>query len=666
MSILKKCLPFIFACSFVFAQQTKEKRLDSLHKIIQNVENDIYKSDIYSELAITYSGIDSSKAVEYAQKALLLAQKENKLYNISKANFTFGGIYLDYDRPQDALRYYQKSKEQLEKLIATDSLDKYLRLWVRATFNIGVTYSRQGSLEQQIKHTQEITPLAEKLEFDSILGKANTNLGIAFLNLGQYEKSYQYFVKSEPYYKKTRDYNALIYDRLVFAACLQELDSLSAMKKVLDTTKTYLKKTPNALEWQMYYLINGKYHTAKKEYRKAIANYDQSQKRIIHNKTFGNLDQLYLSYYEAYKGLKDDKQAKKFLISYLERSKKNDQNLRTLDILKDLAAYETKEGNFEQANYYLNQHIKINDSIQTVEVLKKINQLEAQYRTEKKEREILELKNKNNSAELSLQKSKAQRYFLILVIGSLIFVIIIGYFVYRNRQRKTQINTQRYDQQIQKLKFQQESKVYAAILEGQEKERKRLAVDLHDGLAGRLSATSIQLKELAKSCETTNIIFDQVHVAAKNIDDSLSELRNIARHLMPETLFQYGLKAAVEDYCLSISDPKQNTKFILQFYESKIELKDTTLLTVYRIIQELINNAIKHANPNEVLIQYIIESEKISITIEDDGIGFIEDNVKTRGIGLNSVRTRVAYLNGSIEFYSTPNEGTNAHIEIPI
>ena len=258
-------------------------------------------------------------------------------------------------------------------------------------------------------------------------------------------------------------------------------------------------------------------------------------------------------------GLLDE--AEHYLQLYLTNSKRKNEVLRVLDIYPNLAELEAQRGDFKKAYQYLGEYRNLNDSISALGLMERINQLEIQYQSEKKEREILELQNQNNEAEISLQKNTAQRRM---------------------------------------LEHEQESKLYAAIYSVQEPERERVASDLHDGLAGRLSATSIQLKQLQQCKNVKGELLQSIEGATNNVDNSLKELRNIARHLMPETLFKYGLKSAVEDYCSSVQGHQQHIKFILQFYDENRPLENNTLLTIYRIIQELITNAVKHAIAKEV------------------------------------------------------------------
>jgi signal transduction histidine kinase len=263
--------------------------------------------------------------------------------------------------------------------------------------------------------------------------------------------------------------------------------------------------------------------------------------------------------------------------------------------------------------------------------------------------------------DLQLARKKSQNYLLLFTSLGLLLTTGIVYLGYRNFKKKDELKAI----EINQLKYEQEAKVINAMLEGQENERNRIAIDLHDGLAGRLSASRMHMEKLLKNKDLKNKT--ALTDIANNLDNSLSELRNIARNLMPETLFKYGLKNAVEDYCASISQGRTDIKFVLLFYDSETTLSKNRFLTIYRIIQELINNAVKHAQATEVLVQYMVDKQKINITVEDNGIGFTNELSKDKGgMGLTNLKTRIAYLNGEIEFDSIPNEGTTVHIVINI
>ncbi len=245
------------------------------------------------------------------------------------------------------------------------------------------------------------------------------------------------------------------------------------------------------------------------------------------------------------------------------------------------------------------------DSINLSTTQAQFNELELRYQSEKKEKEIVELERRNGEVALALEKKRSQQYLTLLIAGSLAFLLAIGYGAYRHQQRRARAAEQQRADEVKQLKHEQQARVVSALMEGQEKERKRLATDLHDGLGGRLSGISLKLSKLSQD-RRNGSADPQIEEIMENLDGSLVELRGIARNLTPETLSRYGLKAALEDYCSSLNRP--DTRIILQCYGPETDPAESISLTIYRIIQELINNAVKYAQASEILVQYIAKT----------------------------------------------------------
>ena len=641
-----------------YSQTKDQQKIDSIANLLKESKTKD-SANLYYQLSELYVQTDSSKAINSALKGLDLAAKQKDLYHIGKGNFILGGIYLDYNYPLKAEARYRRADSVLSKLILKDSATANLKLWVRANFNISVALSYQG-INEDIEYLEKITPVAEKIGFNRILAIANTNLGISFFNSGELEKAYKYFKTSGKKYEEMKDYNTFLEDRFMFVSCLVEMDSLKAAKKVLTKIGSIMDTVPDVQKKQTYHLIRGQYHAGVKEYDKAITNFKIAENLMSQSPIVRNKLQLELDFMEAYGNMKDYNKAILRAKNCLQLAKLSNNRVIEAEVYKELSKFQSQLDDAPEAYLSLFNYVKISDSLNIAERVKEVSLLETKYQSEKKEREILQLKNDNDTVELQLTKKKSQNYFLLSISMGLLVLTGFAYLGYRNFRKRDKLKTA----EISQLKFEQESKIYNAMLEGQENERKRLAIDLHDGLAGRLSATRIKLEKLAKKSESKKTEKD-FKEAASYIDNSLTELRGIAMNLMPETLFKYGLKNAIEDYCSSIGSGLDDVKFILQFYDTEKALAPNVALTIYRIIQELINNAVKHSKASEVLVQYLVADNKINITVEDNGQGFsIQDLQEKRGMGLNNLKTRVAYLNGEIDFDSNLDEGTNVNIVI--
>ena len=658
MRYLSCCYFFVFISLFSFGQE-----IALLEKKLENANTDVERGQIMCDLSLAYCGIDSVKVFAYAKEALAIFQRSHNPYGIGQAYLSLGGGYFDYDDLEQAKRYYKLAKAQFETLLAQDSSIQNKKAWVKSTFNLSATLGRQELNEEALAYVMEAEPVARRTGDSAILAMINSNLGITFTNLEQFDKAYYYFSQSKQFYQDTTT-SQFIQDRLIFSFCLYGMDSLSRMKEVLNQIKYTLDRAPGAVEWHLYHLARGKYLSGRGQYEAALAHYDTSSVLIEKTKMVGHLKSLYRHYAEIYEKLGDYTKAKYYVLRYLEEGQKDADPEDELLAIQELAKYEARQENHEQAYAYLNRYILLKDSLNLTAMKAQFNELELKYQTEKKERAILALERQNSEAALALEKKRSQHYLMLLVVGSLAFLLVAGYVAYRHKQRQALIIDRERTDEMNQLKHEQQTKVLSALIEGQEKERKRLATDLHDGLGGRLSGISLKLSKLDKD-DYNGPINHQIKEILGNMNHSLAELRGIARNLTPETLSNYGLKAALEDYCSSLD--RKDSKIILQFYGSETKMEENSSLTIYRIIQELINNAVKHAQATEILVQYIREGNKIDITVEDDGVGFCTDRpyLVTR-MGLTNIKTRVTYLNGKMDLQSLANEGTTVNIQIDV
>jgi signal transduction histidine kinase len=246
---------------------------------------------------------------------------------------------------------------------------------------------------------------------------------------------------------------------------------------------------------------------------------------------------------------------------------------------------------------------------------------------------------------------------IFIVLGAIIFIVFIGgLFIFLLQYRKSIIM------------HENEKKLLSltSILQGQEEERSRMAKDLHDGLGGMLSGIKLNL-----SAMKGNLVIQEndVRLFSKSIsqlDDAITEMRRIAHNMMPEALLKFGLVEALQDYCDSINESKAvRMKFTALGINEK--LTQSTEVTLYRIIQELVNNSLKHAAAKNIFIQLNKHPKGISLSVEDDGKGFnAAEAINKKGAGLQNVQTRVDYLKGTMSIDSTAGNGSSINIEIPV
>jgi signal transduction histidine kinase len=299
------------------------------------------------------------------------------------------------------------------------------------------------------------------------------------------------------------------------------------------------------------------------------------------------------------------------------------------------------KGDFENAYESLHEYINISDSIFTQQSMEQINDLNVKYQTAEKEKAIAE-------KDLAITKKNARLRTLLISLGAALLALLLLAIIYILRRKA-------YQQSVAALKKEQELLSLKALMAGEEKERNRLAKELHDGLGGILAAAQMQISHTSSA---------ENEKAATLVQKAATETRRIAHNLLPETLLRYGLKKALEEYCLAITESK-----LLQLEYDTLHLEEplsqNVELSVYRIIQELINNIIKHAGATEAFIQLHRHNNLLTITVEDNGKGFSATE-NQNGIGLSNIQSRVSVLNGTMDIKSENQKGTSVYIELTL
>jgi signal transduction histidine kinase len=248
--------------------------------------------------------------------------------------------------------------------------------------------------------------------------------------------------------------------------------------------------------------------------------------------------------------------------------------------------------------------------------------------------------------ELKIRTLERQNRFLssLVAIAGILFLSLLVFFILRNRlvTGKQKIA----EQQILRLEQEQQLVIARSVIDGETAERTRLARDLHDGLGGMLSVVKLHLSDA-----------ERLSYAREILDQAINELRRIAHHLAPESLLRCGLKASLEDFCLSVPHVR------FHYFGDDSRLNNKIEILLYRCVHELVNNALKYADATAINVQLIQDKTWVSLTIQDNGKGF-DAEAPVKGMGIENLRNRVAVYNGKVNIYSSPGNGTEIYIEI--
>jgi len=388
----------------------------------------------------------------------------------------------------------------------------------------------------------------------------------------------------------------------------------------------------------------GEYHLFKEEPQAASSYFKKAMGIAEENQFNYYAQELYISLADALLNIESFNEAQ----SYLQKALTYAEEAGLLELRKKatfmLAVLEQRRGNHKEAMNYMLSHDSLKDSLVNAENKKLIADANAKFLTEKKDKELA-------ISEIALQKSKSRSQLLSLGILSLLALSIFVWFSFKQRQN-------RIEQELKAIKKEQEVRSLEAIIEGEEKERIRIAQELHDGVNGDLAAIKFKLSSLLKM--NNEIITEAVNM----IDDSCHKVRAISHNLVPPSLQNFSLIEAVQSYCENM-DSIHKEKINFTFIGTQPNLSKNQEVNILRIIQELLTNAIKHAQANSLDIQISNSNNSLMIVVEDDGKGYVIDDNSKIGIGLKNIKSRVDYLNAILQIESD-EKGTSNLIELDL
>jgi signal transduction histidine kinase len=312
-------------------------------------------------------------------------------------------------------------------------------------------------------------------------------------------------------------------------------------------------------------------------------------------------------------------------------------------------AYANK-GNDKEAIQYLNKALAAKDSAALRSTQQKIAALQSAFEKDKQEQLLL------------LQKAQLskQRLIIIGLSALLLLTAILVIIIYKKQQLALRTK-------LQATLLEQQEAATKAVLEAEERERKRIASDLHDGVGQILSAVKMNLSSLTDKVTddvTTQILMQKTMAL---VDESCKEVRHVSHNMMPNALLKTGLSNAVKEFIDKIDHHQLQVNLYTEGLQNGLTTHVETIL--YRVLQEIVNNVIKHAQANQLDISIIKDAEGVSCTIEDNGCGFDYTAMQLhnkKGMGLQNIQGRIQYLKGTVEWDAAIGRGTVVAIYVPL
>ena len=684
---------FIVLCLFVFQGQTKaDNYSDSLSIQLSEAKDDTNKVNLIFQLSNAYAQTEYEKAIAYYRSGLALSDKLNYNRGELLACEKLGAIYRNIG-VFDSAFYFVGKAISLAKLTG-DTIQQ------AKNYNVyGSLLRRKGYYSSAMEYHQKALMLSEQI--NDTLGIANAYIYIAMIN----EFQLKYDTAINYYYKSMRMYEELGNKRNIGIALLNIgnlYTRLYEYKKANENFRKGLILFKQEEDFRHIGLSNnkigivyeetGKYDSALVHYRVCKIYYDS----INNNSGLGhlniNMGNLYLNwgkydsanYYfdkamDTFKQMDFKRGYLNALIGkavvYTKRGQVNNalevydqcqkiasqvDPISLKDVYRNIFDIYKASGNYKKAFEYQTKYIQINDSIFKLDKAKVMADVELKYEKEKDQAQILALENENLAKDLSLGKRTNQRNIYLFTGSGMIALILFLLFYFRQKARKDKIIA---SQKIKQL--EEEKKLLAAkfLVEGQEKERKRIAKDLHDGLGVLLSTTKMQFTSIKDKSPGNKEIIDK---ATKMLEQATGDVRKISHNMMPGLLTRFGLYEATEDLVDNLNETEGLTA-ICEITGDTKRLPENTEIMLYRVIQELINNSLKHAEAKNIRLHLNVLSGELDILYTDDGKGFnVSEKLQLKSIGLNSIQSRIDFLGGNLSIQSESGKGVNCVIRVPV
>ncbi|WP_281234973.1 tetratricopeptide repeat-containing sensor histidine kinase [Flavobacterium gelatinilyticum] len=694
-------LIFIFL-SFSLQAQIENKKKTFIVKKTPSVKLDPKVLAVYD----LYNKGDEKKA--YKKAHLLLKSKADNR-TIASTNLLLA-YYFNKRAVIDSSIYYTNQALKFNTVV-NDSLKS--RLSSLGYNLLAINYKKRGLLNESKKWHLKGIEASQKYNEKNLFYTHTHGLAQTYSELGDYNNALKLFKECLDY----KDDNEII-----LGSCINIGDIYSRLKDFDNAGIFYKKgkilceKTNNNQGRVIILLGLGENYQLQNKPQEALKMFEEAQ--AIADKS--ELNQLSIisrsSIGDSYISLKKYNDAKLVFSEALQKSVQFGLLQNQTHIYDELKKIAIHQEDYKTAYSFFEKSARMKDSINRLQKIKEINELEIKYKTAQKEKEIEVLRFENEAKKLTLanQEEAIKNMLLQKEISNKDNENTILAFQNSSNKKRNEISLLKKDQQLKMLEINQQKKtklftiiaflilllpitgllfqyykrfkvqhllnikqaeissqkidgilkdqelaLIKASISGQDKERQRISQELHDSIGGNLAAIKLQVNHLSASD------FSNIQKISLQLDETYQQVRSISHTLLPKKFSQNKFLEVLESYLKNISEAsKIKVSFIPYPKKDVNELNEDIQIEIFKIIQELLTNTIKHAKASEVEIQLNFIENIVNLLFEDNGVGFDAEK-KSKGIGFINLENRITKLNGSFLIDSKLKRGTIANIEIP-
>jgi signal transduction histidine kinase/TPR repeat protein len=636
--------------SFVSVCFSQNRMTDSLEHLLKTAKEDTNQVKILDDLCWEYTLTKSKKSGEYAKQMLELAQKINYQKGIGNAYANIGAANYMQSNNDSAIKYFSMAAELRKKMNDKAGTGGALN-------NIAMAYQQQSSYTIAVSYYLQALKIFEEINDVKRMAQANVNISSIYTELKNYDLSIKYGMKGLEGWKQ------LNFKFGMSGAYVNIGNAYKGLNKYKEAIEYYEKALELQKELNSHFSMGRIYHNLGSIYY-MLKKYDKAEeyikKEIPLKEEVGDLEGMSSAYCSLGNLLsktgKPDQAIAEFKKSLgLARSIKSLDNVKW-SYLGLREAYALK-GNAPEVSNYAVLYDQVKDSLLNEANSRIVTEMQTQYETEKKEKENEELRRKSEVQALEIKNTEEKtKNQLILAMSLFLMAGASSAFLFNRRKLKQKA--------IHAAEMaEEEKKRFRAIIEAEERERSRIAQELHDGLGQMLSTARLNVAGLEDSIIEEDR--EWLEKSLKIIDDACIEVRHISHNMMPSALIRLGIMPAIYDLVDNVNASKSlkvnlNTNVIGSLGRSLD-------ITIYRIIQEVLNNMIKHSKADQINLDINRENEMLRIGIKDNGVGFDVSMLKeSKGMGWKNIFSRVSMMDGDIDVNSQPLQGTIVFIQLKL
>ncbi len=629
---------------------------DSIQNLLQQELPDTTRAYNMVMLAMYTEPIGMAKAHQIYKEAVDFSLSKNLDYYAGLAlyyeatPYHFAGNYaMQIDNLNKAARLFQQSghpKSRTELALVFGGISSFFR--------------NTGKLDSAVVASLKSITILEELKNYRRLSSQCINLAMIYQQLNLPDKQKEYADKGLVYAKISNDNSAMMVAYLQLGHYYTGIRDFQKAKNYADSASVYFSNSYDFSRKQNYYLLKANTFQNINQFDSAVVYYQKCHDNAKQIGSRWNMTEPLMQIGYIYLQQKKYNQAEQFVKMGLEIAETDSILVFRKEGYGTLSDIYAATGNYQQAYDLLTKYNEIKDSLQSEERKKFTLDLEKKYELEKHASHIQQLESEKRIQVLSLREK-----ILIIqtLIGIMFTLLIVGFLLLRNYRQKQKLQ----QQHIEKLEAEKLLTATEAVLKGEEQERSRLAKDLHDGLGGLLSGIKYSFQNMKENLIMTPENAQVFERSLDMLDSSIREMRRVAHNLMPESVFRFGLDSAVRDFCADIDNSGVLTLNYQSFGMVSGWPEQSVSVAVYRIVQELVNNMVKHSEASHGLVQLTKSENTLLVDVEDNGKGMDPDKTKNGdGIGWKNIMSRVEYLKGKLSIETGSGKGTSIHIEVPM